>query len=298
MAGLVPAIPISDARPCQFNRDARDKPAHDESMTLLKWLATVALVYAGFVALLYVAQRKMMYLPDTTRYAPAALGLPSAEEVVLESADGEKIIVWHVPARGDKPVVLYFQGNGGGLNLRADRFRRLTADGTGLIALAYRGYGGSTGSPSEAGLLQDARAAYAFAVGRYAPARLVPWGESLGTGVAVALASEQPVGRVLLESPFTSAADIAAAAYPFVPVRWLMKDPFRSDQRIGAVTAPVLILHGERDSVVPIAHGERLYGLIRAPKRFVRLAGADHNDHDQHGGLEAVRGFIAGEPVN
>jgi uncharacterized protein len=267
-------------------------------MILLKWLLAAALIYLGFVALLYVAQRKMLYVPDTTRHAPAAAGLPTAQEVVLDTADGEKVVVWHVPAGADKPVIIYFQGNGGGLDLRADRFRRLTADGTGLVALSYRGYGGSTGSPSEAGLLEDAAAAYAFAVARYAPGRIVLWGESLGTGVAVALAAEKPVGRVLLESPFTSAADIAAAAYPFVPVRLLMKDQFRSDERIGAVTAPVLVLHGARDRIVPFAYGERLFGLIRAPKRLVRLPDADHNDHDDHGGLEAVRGFIAGDRLD
>ena len=263
-------------------------------MILLKWLLAAALIYLGFVALLYAGQRKMLYFPDPTRYAPAATGLPGAEELMLDTADGEKIVAWHVPANADKPVVIYFQGNGGGLNLRARRFRRLTEDGTGLIALSYRGYGGSSGSPSEQGLRQDAAAAYEFAVARYAPERIVLWGESLGTGVAVALAAEQPVGRVLLESPYTSTADLAAAAYPFVPVRLLMKDQFRSDHRIGAVTVPVLVLHGVRDRVVPIAYGERLFGLIRAPKRFVRLPEADHNDHDDHGGFEAVRPFFAG----
>ena len=104
------------------------------------------------------------------------------------------------------------------------------------------------------------------------------WGESLGTGVAVALAAEKPVGRVVLESPFSSAADVGAASYPFVPVRLLMKDQFRSDLRIGKVTAPVLMLHGDRDSVVPIALGERLYALTKAPKRFVRFPGGGHDD--------------------
>jgi uncharacterized protein len=266
-------------------------------MTVVKWLLAVAAIYAGFVALMYVAQRKLMYLPDTTRYAPAAVGLPEAAEVVLDTADGEKVIAWHVVPRGDKPVVIYFQGNGGGLNLRAHRFRQVVAQGLGLIALCYRGYGGSSGSPTEAGLLQDAAAAYAFAAERYPPERIVVWGESLGTGVAVALAAERPVARVLLESPFTSAADVAAAVYPIVPVRWLMKDQFRSDQRAGSIAAPVLVLHGAGDTVVPIQYGERLYGLIRAPKRFVRLAGANHNDHDEHGGLEAVQSFLVTGPA-
>lgn len=268
-----------------------DTPA---AMATLKWLAVLALVgYGGIVALLYFAQRAMMYLPDTARTPPAAAGLPDAEEVTLATANGERLIAWHVPPRGDKPLVIYFHGNGGALSLRAGRFKDLIADGTGLLALSYRGYGGSSGRPSEAGLLRDAAAAYAFAAARSPPERIVLWGESLGTGVAVAVAAEHPVGRIVLESPFTSAADIAASIYSFIPVRLIMKDQFRSDERIGRVTAPVLVLHGERDNIVPIAFGERLYALIRAPKRFVRLPGAEHNDHDQHGVVEIVRKFLA-----
>jgi uncharacterized protein len=266
-------------------------------MTVLKWLIAAALVYACFVALLYVAQRGMMYFPDTTRAPPAAVGLPQAEEVILAAADGEKLIAWHVrPAEG-RPIIVYFQGNGGGLQHRARRFRNLAADGFGLLALGYRGYAGSTGSPSEAGLLLDAAAAYEFAAARYGSDRIVLWGESLGSGVAVALAAERPVARVLLESPFTSAADIASASYPFVPVRLLMKDQFRSDERIVKVTVPVLVMHGTRDRVVPIAYGERLYGLIRAPKRFLPLPNAGHNDHDDYGAAEKVRPFLVSGSV-
>jgi len=261
-------------------------------MATLKWLFIFALVgYGAFVALIYLAQRSLQYFPERFRTAPAEAGWPQAEEVVLETADGERLIVWHLPPRGEKPVVLYFHGNGASLRWRLDRFRALTADGNGLVALSYRGYGGSSGSPSEAGLTNDAHAAYAFAAARYRPERIVLWGESLGGGVAVALAAEKPVGHLVLESPFTSAADIAAAIYWFVPVRWLMKDQFRSDLAIGKVTAPVLLLHGERDAVVPIALGERLYALINAPKRFVRFPGAGHNDLGV-GAVEAARRFL------
>jgi fermentation-respiration switch protein FrsA (DUF1100 family) len=263
------------------------------AMTIIKWLLAAALIYGSFVALLYVAQRGMMYLPDTTRTPPAAAGLPQAEEVTLTAADGEKLIAWHVRPGEGRPVILYFQGNGGGLSLRARRFRNLAADGFGLLALAYRGYGGSTGSPSETGLMLDAAAAYAFAADRYGADRIVVWGESLGTGVGVALAAERPVARVLLESPFTSTADIAAASYPIVPVRLLMKDQFRSDERIAKVTAPVLVLHGVRDGIVPISYGQRLYNLIRSPKRFISLPTAGHNDHDDNGAYAMVRPFLA-----
>jgi len=249
--------------------------------------------YAALLTLMYVFQRSLMYFPDATRHSPAAAGLPQAEEVMLTSADGERLIAWHVPPRGDKPVVIYFQGNAGGLDLRAERFAWLTADGTGLVALCYRGYGGSTGSPSEQGLIRDAFAAYDFAAQRYPAARLVLWGESLGTGVAVALASERQVGGVMLDAPFTSAADVGAAAYPFVPVRWFMKDPFRSDLRIVKVTAPILIQHGERDRVVPIGFGERLFALAHEPKRMVRFPDAEHADLDDHGAAKTVKEFLA-----
>src|SRR4051812_41767040 len=237
-------------------------------VTLGKWLIGAALLYVALLALMYVAQRKLLYFPDTRRIAPASLGVTNAEEVVLDTADGEKVIVWHVAPRDDKPVVIYFQGNGGGLNLRAHRFRRIAADGLGVLALNYRGFGGSSGTPTEAGLLLDAAAVYGFAAERYGAARILVWGESLGPGGAVALAAEHPVARVLLESPFTSTAEVGAAIYPFVPVRWLMKDQFHSDQRVGRISAPVMILHGVGDTVVPIRYGERLYELISAPKSF------------------------------
>jgi uncharacterized protein len=263
-------------------------------MAMVKWLAVIALLgYGGIGAVLYFAQRAMMYFPDTARTPPAAAGLPAAEEVILDTADGERVIAWHVPPRGDKPVVIYFHGNGGSLQMRAGRFSALRRDGTGLLALSYRGFGGSTGRPTEAGILRDAAAAYEFAAARYAPERIALWGESLGTAVAVAIAAEHPVGRGLLESPFTSAADIAASTYFFVPVRLLMKDQFRSDERIGRVTAPVLVLHGEHDDIVPIRFGERLYGLIRSPKRLARIPAAGHNDHDEHGAMAVVKTFLA-----
>jgi fermentation-respiration switch protein FrsA (DUF1100 family) len=261
-------------------------------MTLLKLLAVAIVAFGGLMLLMYLAQRSLMYFPERLRTQPAAAGFAAAEEVVLDTVDGEKVIVWHVPPRGDRPVILYFHGNGGSLQYRVDRFRALVADGTGLVALSYRGYGGSTGRPTEAGLIADAAAAYAFAAARYPPQRLVLWGESLGSGVAVALAADHPVGRIVLEAPFTSAVDVGAMAYWFLPVRLLMKDQFRSDERIAAVRAPLLILHGERDRVVPFALGQGLYVLANEPKRFVRFRDGGHVDLDAHGAQEAARAFL------
>ena len=262
-------------------------------LTLLKWLLGAIVLFGCFVAFMYATQRSLMYFPDTRRTPPADAGLRDAEEVVLDTADGEKVIAWHLPPRGSKPVLLYFHGNAGSLALRADRFRALTGDGTGLVALSYRGYGGSTGRPTEEGLIADATAAYEFAIARYPAERIMLFGESLGTGVAIALAAERKVARIILQAPFTSAADIGAAAYPFLPVRLLMKDQFRSDERIGKVKAPLLILHGAFDRVVPVALSERLLALANEPKRLVRFPRGGHNDLDSQGAQAVVREFLS-----
>src|SRR5450631_2576832 len=213
-------------------------------MTVLKWLVALASIgYLGGLAALFLLQRSFLFpIPQVARTAPAAAGFPQAEEHVLTTADGEKVIVWHVAAKPGHPVVLYFHGNGDFLAGFFGRFHDLIADGTGIVALSYRGYAGSSGQPSEQGLLQDAAAAYAFTTARYGADRIVAWGFSLGSGVVVALAAEQPVGRLILEAPYTSIADVAAAAFRFTPVRWLMRDPFHSDARIARVTVPLLIM--------------------------------------------------------
>lgn len=267
------------------------------AITALKWLLAFAGIYVALLALLYVGQRRLMYFPETERTAPAAAGLADAGEVALDSTDGARVIIWHVPPRGERPVWLYFHGNGGALRYRAERFRELTAAGDGLVALSYRGYGGSSGLPSEAGLIADAEAAYAYAAARYPGRRIVLWGESLGSGVAVALAAgTREVRALVLEAPFLSAVDIAAGVYWFFPVRGLMKDQFRSDLRIGQVRAPILILHGSRDDVVPIASGERLYALVRGPKRFIRIEGGNHDDLGRFDAVAQARAFIETSP--
>src|SRR5258706_11613735 len=188
-------------------------------MNFLKSLLIFGLaLYLGMLALMYFAQRKLMYFPEGFRTSPADAGFPQAEEVTLDTKDGERVIAWHVPPLGDKPVLLYFHGNAGALRYRIDRFRSLIANGSsrnglGLIAVSYRGFGGSTGRPSEDGLLRDAAAAYDFAAKLYPAERIAIWGESLGTGVAVAMASERVVRCVVLEAPYSSAVDIAAEAY-------------------------------------------------------------------------------------
>lgn len=263
-------------------------------MATLKSVLLIALAgYLGLVAIMYVAQRALMYFPYPVRMTPADADFAQAQEIMLRAADGTKLVAWLVPPRENNPLVLYFHGNGGSLAHRVARFRRLVEDGTGLLALSYRGYGGSEGSPTEDGLIADGRAAYDFARERYPDAKIVLWGESLGTGVAVAIAAEKEVAAVILEAPFTSAADVAFAAYPFLPVSLLMKDQFHSDRRIPGVKAPVLIMHGARDRVVPFRLGERLFAIANEPKQFVRFADGGHEDLDRYDHLAAARKFLA-----
>lgn len=266
-------------------------------MKIFQSIATLVIAaYLVTAIALYVFQRALLYpAPQTTRTGPATVGFPEAQEVVLDTQDDEKVIVWHVPPKQDKPVVLFFHGNGEVLAWRVQRFRAITADGTGLVALSFRGYGGSSGKPTEAGLLNDGAAAYAFAATRYPPERIVPWGYSLGTGVAVAIAASKPVGKLILEAPYTSIVDIAASLFWYMPVRWLMRDSFRSDERIAGVKVPLLIMHGEKDTVVPARLGRRLFDLASDPKRFVPFPLGTHVNLDDYGAVEIARAFMDGK---
>jgi fermentation-respiration switch protein FrsA (DUF1100 family) len=261
---------------------------------ILIWLVgLVAAAYLMGVAALYAFQRDFLYHPPQTfRTAPAAAGLPEAEEITLATQDGEKVIAWYVPPRDNKRVVIFFHGNGDTLALRVPRLRAITADGTGLVALSFRGYAGSSGQPTEQGLILDALAAYDFAVSRFAPERIVVWGFSLGTGPAVALASERPIGKLILEAPYTSTADVAASDLPFIPVRVLMTDQFHSDQRIAKVHVPLLVMHGTRDPGINIRFGRRLFALANEPKRFVEFPDGGHFDLDNYGASTVAMKFV------
>lgn len=242
---------------------------------LIAVAACVAL-YAALVIGLFVGQRKILFRCDAAEVDPATLGL-KAEILRLKTEDGETLLAWRVPPAPGRPLILYFHGNAGGLDLRVERFRAIAKAGMGFLAIEYRGYASSTGSPSERGLKLDGEAAYAAAVASgVAPERIVALGESLGSGVAVALAARYNLGALVLDSPYSSIVDVAASAYWFVPVRALLRDPFRNDLLIGSIHTPTLIVHGSKDVVVPIRFGEKLFGLANSPKDFWRVEGAAH----------------------
>jgi fermentation-respiration switch protein FrsA (DUF1100 family) len=251
------------------------------SLDLLSLLRTVLIVavmaYVLIAAFMYVTQRSHQYFPGRQGLAAHAAGLEGVEDLKLATADGETLQAWYAPARPGKPTILFFQGNGGEISDRADRFAAYQAQGFGVLFLSYRGYGASTGSPSEQGLVNDARAAYDWLMARgVKPDELMLVGESLGSGVAVQLAAERPVKAMALEAPFASAANVAAAVYWWLPVRLLMKDKFDSSAFIAKVKVPLLIIHGDVDGIVPLSEGETLFAAANEPKQMIVIAGGDH----------------------
>jgi fermentation-respiration switch protein FrsA (DUF1100 family) len=263
-------------------------------MEALRWLAVAAVAaYALVVAAMYIYQRNLVFPLRPEHTLPAAAGFPEAREEILVTEDGERIVAWlKPPADAKRPLFLMFLGNGDNLGILAPRLREMSEDGSGVLAVGYRGYSGSTGSPSEIGLTQDAEAAYRFAASLVLPQRIVLFGYSLGSGVAVPLATRRQVAGLVLFAPFASAVAIAAKDFPFIPVRLLMNDQFRSIEAIGKVKVPILMVHGERDPVVPIASGRELYAAAPDPRRFVALPEADHFTIFENGGIGLIRNFL------
>lgn len=252
------------------------------------------MLYGGVVGAMFVFQRRIIYVPDRRALSPAGSDAPSMAVVTYGTSDGQAVHGWYQQAASpDRPVLLFFQGNAGHIADRASKVRPFIDAGMGVLLAGYRGYSGNPGRPTEAGLYADGRAALDMLENLGIGAdRIVLYGESLGSGVAVKLASERPVGAVVLEAPFTSAVDVGAAAYPWVPVRLAMRDRFDSVSRIGKIAAPVLVLHGERDRTTPVRLGRRLLAAAAEPKEghFFPLAG--HTDLHDHGAVDAVFAFL------
>lgn len=259
------------------------------------WKAAVVLVaiYGTVVLGAYLIQRRLTYFPDTQRITPASVNLPDVEEITLDTPDGEHVLVWYAAAKPGFPTFLYFHGNAGSFEFRQERIRRYTARGYGMYMMTYRGFGGSTGVPSEASNVADASLAYTDLTGRgVKPEDVIVYGESLGSGIAVQLAASKPVGGIVLDAPYTSLVDVAEKVYPYLPARWLMTDRYETMRSIGRVHAPLLILQGELDEVVPIAMGRAVFAAANEPKTMKTFPGAGHSDHWNFGSYDAAYAWL------
>ena len=248
-------------------------------------LVKAAIVVGGVAVVAYLAaliwlnahQREFIYFPGRAHVPPSRVNLDEFQAVEIRTPDGERLVGWwKPPPRAGEGVVLYLHGNGSDLTDRAPRFRDLGQQGFGVLGVDWRGYGGSTGKPSETGLNTDALAAYDWIRTRLPGAKVAVFGESLGTGPSIYLATQRPVAGVLIDSGYASILRLANQQLPLIPNSWLLDDTFKAEDRVAHINAPLLMVHCDADDVIPIAEGRRLLAAAREPKEMVVLHGCGH----------------------
>lgn len=272
-------------------------PSGPIAVKFLGFFALLIVVVAALsVCALTVFQRSMIYFPSRKIVPPT---LPGVQALRIATPDGESLVAWYRRAPQGAPIFLFLDGNGGHPEAWTERWREIAAGGAGFLAVYYRGYSGSTGHPTEPGLITDGKAGYDWLVAHgYAANQIVIHGFSLGTGVAVRIAADHPARALILEAPFTAAVDVAARYLPSFLVRRLMWDQFRSRDFIGRVRMPVLIVHGERDGLVPLSMGEAMFRLANEPKSFVSMRNSSHLASMRDGLYDHIWKFLAAHPAS
>jgi fermentation-respiration switch protein FrsA (DUF1100 family) len=267
-------------------------------------LLVLLLAAIAALALLWWTQRSLIYFPSGGPVPPAARAIPGAEDVELTTRDGLRLGAWFVPGHGapPRPAVLVANGNAGDRSDRATLATALASAGYSVLLFDYRGYGGNKGSPTEAGLLDDARAAVEFLDDRsdVDRARIAYFGESLGSGVVTALAVERPPSALILRSPFTSLAEVGSHHYPWLPIALFIRDRYPIIDRISDVRAPILVVAGDADEIVPLRFSRAVHAKASEPKRLVVIERAGHNDRELLSGermMTAITRFL-GESTN
>lgn len=255
---------------------------------LTSLLITAVVIYLMILLGMFVFQRKLMYIPETKILDPEHYGVKDVTVVPLISEDKTEIEAWHVaPADSAKPLIVYYHGNAGHVGDRMAKISHFIAQGFGVLAVSYRGYGKSKGAPSELGLYADARITLLHAIDalHIDAAHIILYGESLGSGIATHMAKDMadkgtPVGGLILEAPYTSVAGRSQEMYPFIPARYLVKDKFHTIDKVNHIHCPLMIFHGEKDTVIPVHHGRALLAKAQEPKRAIFFPEVDHTAFD------------------
>jgi uncharacterized protein len=259
---------------------------------------TALFVYIAAFAIVWLARTWLIYPFDPTYTTPAQAGEPRLSEKILTTDDGQSLIIWARAAMGRKATIVYFHGNAGNLAARAERFNRLINRGYGVVAMAYRGSSGSSGRPSETLISKDAlllRANLKQVLGQEPKGKIIYFGESLGTGVAIKLATRIRPDALILEAPYTSIVDLAAKQMPVFPIRTVLDQRWESRAYIGEITNPTLILHGTDDRVIPYSHGKTMFDLSPAKNKvMITIKGGGHLSAFSVEGQTAIYRFIEG----
>ncbi|MDP6951426.1 MAG: alpha/beta hydrolase, partial [Alphaproteobacteria bacterium] len=239
-------------------------------------VGSVVVAYAMVVAVAFAMQRTLIYFP------PAEPPIPVApfDEVRLRTEDGLDLLAWYAPPRdAAAPVLLYFHGNAESIESGPPKLAPFLAEGFGALLVEYRGYAGNPGKPSESGLYLDASAGMAWLMANgVASERVIPYGASLGSGIAVEVAASHPIRAVVLEAPFTSLAEVGARSYPYLPARLLTRDRYDSLAKMSGIEAPLFVLHGEADRLVPAEMGRALLAAAAGPTQGHFVAGLGHGE--------------------
>jgi len=268
---------------------------------VLRAILVTAIVGAVLLGLLWSLQRRLIYFPDRTQPPPAASVLSGARDVSFPTADGLRLSAWLVPPRTDdrRTAVLVAPGNGGNRAGRAPLASALAGRGFTVLLLDYRGYGANPGSPSEAGLAHDVRAAWTYLTVSFPPGRVILFGESLGAAVAAGLAARlcgagsTPPGGLVLRSPFTSLAAVGREHYPLLPVAALLRDRYDVSGDIAAVSVPTAVIYGTADTIVPARQSAEVARRAGNAVRTTGVPGADHNDPSLLAGSAVVDAVLA-----
>ena len=253
--------------------------------------------YSAILAFLYISQRSLIYQPNPTRVLPSELPAHHEvpNEIELSTPDGHTVIAWWYAPTDNKPTLILFHGNAGGLLDHAAKYDVFARAGYGVLAMSYRGYSGSSGGPSEEAFIADAELGYDWLMTQgVTPDQLFIYGYSLGSGVAVQLAARRKEAGVILEAPYLSMLALGQKRFSFFPVHLILKDQFRSDQYIPEINAPLLVLHGTADRDILYSYGAALFALAEEPKQFVTLEGVDHYGVYANGLLPRVIEFLSG----
>ncbi len=247
---------------------------------LTGFFGSILAAYGILLGGMFAFQRSLLYFPPNDQPEAATAQASGIEAVTVTTADGLDLVHWyHPPGAPDGPVVVIFHGNAGHIGDRVPKYWPLLQAGLGVFLASYRGYGGNPGRPSEEGLTADALSVMAHLADReIASQRIVLYGESLGTGLAIKMAAGQPVAGLILEAPPGSIAELAQSHYWYVPAKWLLLDQWNAIELMDQVAAPLLLMHGDADRVVPVRFGRRVFEAATGPKEALFIEGGGHAD--------------------